>query len=98
MVYNLTEKLKFNEDPILEIKDVKLTIKSDAEVVLQLLDLLTEKGDFAGATEAMKLLLSAADQKKLGGLHLKTEDYIVVMRTAVQLAMGADPDKEAAGE
>lgn len=99
MIYNLTEKLKFNNDPVLTIKDTELTIKSDAEVVLKLMDVLSNKGEIAGAVETMNLLLSPADQKKLNGLHLKTEDYIMVMQTAVQLAMGADPDEESqAGE
>lgn len=98
MVYNLTEKLKFDQDPILQIKDVKLTIKSDAEIVLQLLDVLHGKGEIAGATEALRLLLSPADQKKLAGLHLKTPDYVVVMKAAVDLALGEDPDSEEPGE
>ena len=98
MIYNLTEKLKFDADPQLQIKDVIVTIKSDAEIVLQLLDVLNNKGEIAGATEALKLLLSAADQKKLAGLHLKTNDYVKVMRAAVDLALGEDPDEEKAGE
>lgn len=98
MTCNLTEKLKFSEDPILRIKDTELTIKSDAEVVLQLMDVLTNKGEIAGAREAMELLLSAADKKKLSALHLKMEDYIEAMKAAVQLAMGGDPSEEDAGE
>ena len=98
MTYNLTEKLKFSEDPILRIKDTELTIKSDAEVVLQLMDVLANKGEIAGAREAMDLLLSAADKKKLYALHLKMEDYIEAMKAAVQLAMGGDPSEEDAGE
>ena len=94
MVYNLTEKLKFDQDPVLQIRDVELTIRSDAEVVLQLLDVLQGRGELAGATEAFKLLLSPADQKKLAGLHLKTADYVTVMKTAVDLALGEDPDED----
>lgn len=98
MVYDLTEKLKFNEDPILVIKDKELTVKSDAEVVLRLMDLLQTKGEIAGATEAMSLLLSPADLKKLSALHLKTDDYVTVMHAAINLALGSDPEEEEQGE
>ena len=33
MTYDITEKLNFDADPKLKIKDVELTIKSDAENV-----------------------------------------------------------------
>ena len=36
MIYDATAKLKFNEDPVLKIKDVELTVRSDADVLLQL--------------------------------------------------------------
>ena len=98
MIYNLTEKLKFDTDPVLVIKDKELTIKSDAEVVLKLLDILSTKGEISGAVEAMSLLLSSADLKKLNSLHLKTPDFVTVMKAAVRLALGEDPDEEDQGE
>lgn len=98
MVYNLTEKLKFEQDPVMQIKDVQITVKSDAEVVLQLMDVLQGRGELAGALEALNLLLSPEDQKKLAGLHLKTADYVKVMKAAVNLALGEDPDEEDQGE
>ena len=93
-IYNLTEKLNFSDDPVLVIKDTELTIKSDAEVVLQLLDIVTNRGQLAAAREALSLLLSEEDQEKLNALRLKTNDYVEVMRAAAQLAMGNDPDEE----
>lgn len=98
MIYNLTEKLKFDEDPKLVIKGTELTIKSDAETVLQLMDVMTQKGEIAAAKEAWDLLLSPADRKKLSALKLKTGDFLMAMKTAVQLAMGGDPDEEDPGE
>lgn len=98
MKYNITEKLKFNEDPVLVIRDKELTIKSDADVILRLMDVLSTKGEVAGATEVMDLLLSASDQKKLSSLHLKMTDYIDVIKTAISLALGEDPEEEDKGE
>ena len=98
MKYNLTEKLKFSEDPVLVIQDKELTVKSDADVVLQLMDILAEKGEMSGAREALGLLLSEKDQKKLAALHLKMDDYLEVMKAAVQLALGEDLDEDQPGE
>ena len=98
MKYNLTDKLKFNEDPVLQIRDTELTIKSDAEVVLQLMDIMSTKGELAAARDVLGLLLSPEDRKKLEGLKLKTNDYIAVMNAAVTLALGEDPEEEPPGE
>ena len=98
MIYNLTEKLKFGADPKLVIGETELTVRSDAETVLQLMDIIQTKGEAAGAREAMALLLSEKDLKKLAALHLKMDDYLMVMQTAAQLAMGVDPGDAPAGE
>ncbi len=99
MQYNLTEKLKWNDDPVLIIRDTELTINSDAETVLQLMDIMANRGEMQGAMEALNLLLGEKQMKKLKALRLKIDDYMTVVRTAVQLAMGNDPgEDEPAGE
>jgi hypothetical protein len=98
MVYDLTDKLRFDEDPVLVVRNTRLTVRSDAENVLRLMDALREKGEADGVREAAELLLSPADRKKLGALGLKMDDYLAVMRAAVRLALGADPEDEAPGE
>lgn len=99
MKYNLTEKLRFDEDPVLVIRDTELTVKSDAEIVLKMLDVLATKGEHAAAREVIELLLSEKDRKKLAALRLKIRDYSAVVRAAVALATGNDPEAtEPAGE
>lgn len=94
MIYNLTDKLNFDEDPVLIVGDSKFTIKSDAETVLKLMDVVQNRGEIAGASEALDIMLSKADKKKLDALHLKMNDYILFMETALNLAMGEDPDEQ----
>lgn len=98
MVYDLTDKLRFDEDPVLVIRGTRLTVRSDAEIVLRLMDALREKGEATGAREAAELLLSPADRKELSALGLKMDDYLAVLRAAVQLALGADPEDDSPGE
>ena len=44
MVYDATAKLKFNEDPVLKVRDIELTVRSDAQGVAS--------GTFRSASDA----------------------------------------------
>ena len=92
MTYNLTDKLKFEENPKLNVKGKEITVKADAETVLSLLDLLQTRGELAATTEAFKLLFSAKDQKVIKDLKLSFGDYSTLLEIAVSLALGEDPD------
>lgn len=94
MIYDATAKLKFNEDPILKIKDVELRVRSDADVLLQLMDIMQNKGEIEGAKEALGILFSEEDYKKLQGLHLKMDDFMEIISISASLALGEDPDEE----
>ena len=95
MIYSLTEKLQFEDNPKLQIKDKVLTIKSDAETVLKLMDVVNTKGEVEGALEAANLLFSAKDKKTLDALKLSMSDYTIVIATAMALAVGENPDEQA---
>ena len=94
MKYDLTDRLRFEADPVLVIRGTELTIRSDAEIVLALMEALREQGEAAGAKTAEELLLSEEDRARLASLHLKLDDYLAMIRAAVQLALGGDPDGE----
>ena len=98
MRYDLTDKLKFEEDPVIVIGDTELTVKSDALTVLGLLDAVAEKGDAEGARMAADMLLSEADREKLAALALKVDDYVTVVKAMIALATGRDPESVGAGE
>ena len=94
MIYSLTDKLKFEENPKIEIGSTTLTVNSDAETVLKLMDIVSKKGEVEGALEATSLLFSAKDRKALNELKLSMADYTTVISTAMQLAVGQDPDED----
>ena len=95
MIYSLTEKLQFEENPKMQIKDTILTVKADAETVLKLMDIVNNKGEIEGALEAASLLFSPKDKKALDALKLSMNDYSVVIATAMALAVGENPDEQA---
>ena len=92
MLYSLTDKLKFEDNPQIEIKGTVLIIKNDAETVLKLMDVVNTKGEMEGAMEAVNLLFSAKDRKALEALKLSMGDYTTVIATAMSLAVGENPD------
>lgn len=94
MLYNITDKLNMNDDPKLQIGELILTVNSDAEAVLTLMDIVSKKGELEGALEVEKVLFSETDLEKLKSLRLKVDDYILVIQTAMSLALGEDPDEE----
>lgn len=98
MLYSLTDKLQFDENPQIEVRGKLLTVKSDATTVLKLMDVVTKKGEAEGALEACNLLFSDKDRKTIDGLKLSMKDYITLVATAIQLAVGEDPDATESGE
>lgn len=94
MLYNMTEKLALSEDPMLQIKDQVLTINSDAENVLKLIEILSNEGEIEAALDIEKLLFSEADREKIKKLKLKINDYIMMIQIATSLALGEDPDEQ----
>ena len=93
MLYSLTDKLNFNENPQIEIKDKKITVKADAETVLKLLSLIEEKGEMSATLEVVDLLFSPADKKTIHSLKLGFTDYVKLIEVATSLALGNDPDE-----
>ena len=94
MLYSLTEKLEFEENPQIKIKETIITVNADATTVLKLMDVVSQKGEVEGALEAVNLLFSKEDRKKIEELNLSMSDYLKLVDTASQLAVGADPDEE----
>lgn len=98
MVYSLTEKLNFEESPQIEIKNKKITVKSDAETALKLVDVLDREGEMQASIKATKLLFSEKDQKIISDLKLNMRDYSILLRTAIALCLGNDPDEDSDSE
>ena len=93
MIYRLTDKLNFDENPQIEVKGEVLTVQSDAENVLKVMDAVNE-GNVAGIMEAASLLFSPADMKKIRKFKFQFADYAKLINVAVSLALGEDPDEE----
>ena len=98
MVYSLTDKLKFEENPQIEINGKKITVNAEAETALKLFDLLETEGEMKATLKAADLLFSEKDRKYIDSLKLSMGDYGLLLRTAMDLCIGNDPDAEPVSE
>ena len=98
MVYSLTDKLKFEENPQIEINGKKITVNADAATALKLFDLLETEGEMKATLKAASLLFSEKDKKYIDSLKLNMSDYGLLLRTAMDLCVGNDPDSEPTSE
>lgn len=93
-VIDITEKLSFEENPKLKIKDTEVEVRNDAETVLKLLQVVQENGEMEAVLKCTGLLFSEKDQQKLAKLKLSFRDYAEVVTEAMNLATGADEDEQ----
>lgn len=95
-VVDITDKLSFDTNPVLKVKNESFEVQSDAETVLKIMGLFNgEKNEMEAATEAVKLLFDKEDQKRLMKMKLSFKDYMILIEQAIDLAAG---NEEESGE
>lgn len=97
-VVDITEKLSFDSNPRLKIRDMELEINGDAETVLKIMGEISEGTvDEKKTLRLINLLLSGESRERLAELKLQFADYQIVLEEAMRLVTG-DGDEEAPGE
>ena len=87
---DITEKLKFEESPVIIIKGEKLTVKDDAMTMLSLMELLGDNASIKDSLQAAKLIFSEEDFEKISKLKLSMSDFGTVIECAVDLITGGE--------
>lgn len=87
---DITEKLKFEESPVIVIKGKKLTVKDDAMTMLSLMELLGDNASIKDSLQAAKLIFSEEDFEKISKLKLNMSDFGKVIECAVDLITGGE--------
>lgn len=88
-VVDITEKLSFDGNPYLMIKDKKLEVNADAPTMLKVMGVLSvgEPGP-KEIMEMIDLMIPEESQKTLEELHLNFNDLVIVVQEAVSLITG----------
>ena len=95
---DITDKLTFDENPVMQIGTLELEVNADAETMLRLMGVFSEKGDMQAVNDALGLIFKPEDVKavsalKKDGKKLSATSLMTIVQEAMALVMG-----EARGE
>ncbi len=90
---NITDKLDFNENPVMNICDIEVEVNSDAETMLRIMGLFSEKGELQAVNEALNLIFDPEDLEKIcnlkrNGKKLSGKSLMIIVQEAISLVMG----------
>lgn len=98
-VIDITEKLSFDSNPRIRIRDVELEVNADAKTVLSIMGKLGDHPTNRNVLQCLELLFSAPEREKLDALNLSFPDYMNVVEQAMDLASGTGgADSQGEGE
>lgn len=89
-VVDITEKLSFDENPKIKIKNIACEVNSDAPTMLKLMQIVGN-GDGVTAGDVVKmyeLMFSEEDRKKVDKLKLQFNDFKKLVTAAMSLVTG----------
>ncbi len=87
-IVDITEKLSFEQNPVLKIKDIEIEVNSDAKTILEIMGNFKTKTEVEASLDSVDKLFSREDQEKLDGLKLQFSDFMAVISAAMELVMG----------
>lgn len=90
---NITDKLCFEENPVMEIETLDVEVRADAETMLRLMDVFTEKTELEAVGEALNLIFSPQDVEAIcnlerNGKKLSAKSLMTIVQAAMSLVMG----------
>lgn len=96
-VVDITEKLNYDENPKVKIRDKEMEVNADAATVLKIMGVLGNDGSGLGAGEVLamyELMFEEKERKKIDSLKLNFTDFRTLVFTAIPLITGDDPQGE----
>lgn len=93
-VVNITDKLNFDENPKLKIKDIEVEVNADAETVLLIMGEFSNKDEMQASLGAFNLIFSEKEKKKILKMKPSAKDLMVIIQEAMNLIMGDDSEGE----
>lgn len=92
-VINITDKLEFEANPILEVGTIEVEVNADAETMLRLMGIFAENGELEAIGKAMELIFKPEDVKAIcnlerNGKKLSAKSLVTIVQEAMNLVMG----------
>lgn len=96
-VINLTERMKFEEKPVIRIKDQEIKVNNDAPTVLRVMDSIGGGGSAKDIVNAYEKIFDESERKKVEELKLCFDDLVLLVNTAVELIVGGEETPSTGG-
>ena len=89
-ILDITDKLSFDENPRLKVKDKELEVNADAATVLKIMGILGDGKDVTptAVSEMCNLIFSEDGIRVIGELHLQFKDFQTLIFAAINLITG----------
>lgn len=91
-IIDITDKLNFEENPKIKIKNVELEINASAENVLKVMG-LADSPSISDVAEMCNILFVPESKEKLDELKLNFADYKTVVSAAIAAASGSEDEE-----
>lgn len=97
-IIDITNKLNFEEKPIIKVKDVEIKANNDAVTMLKVVALFDESGEGGSVKDILNiynLLFDEENRKKVESLKLSFEDFSTLVMESAQFIVnnGEEPDE-----
>lgn len=93
-IVDITEKLSFDENPVLKVKDVTVEVNSDAATVLKIMGIFSKDTSAKEVLEVYELIFNEKDRKKIDKLNLQFKDFQTIIMAAVDMITGDEEPGE----
>lgn len=91
---DISEKLQFDEDPVLVINGEEIEVNSGAETALRLMGILSGPRTMVKVVEALEIMFGEENTQKIcsmtdaNGKKLKVDSLMTIMEQGIGLIMG----------
>lgn len=84
---NITDKLKFQENPVLVIGDMELEVNADATTMLKIMEVFKDDGmdEREASIQAYELLFSEKERKKIEEKKISFQDFMTIISEAMNV-------------
>ena len=93
-IVDITEKLSFDENPVLKVKDVTVEVNSDAATVLKIMGIFSKGASAKEGLAVYELILKGKDRKRMDKLNLQFKDFQRNICLAVDMITGDEEPGE----
>lgn len=96
-IIDITEKLNFEENPQIKIKNQTLEVNDSATSTLKLMGILSEADGNPTPLQLKnmyEIIFSESDRKKIDKLNLNTGDWSTLIEAAINLIVGDQNEGE----